>query len=525
MKTLRKFIEEAELPAEATSVATAEPVHKSEGPLKPLLRRSVSLPRALLPALIVIFLSACTVGPDYVRAPSIVGGSYVHAEQLQEHNQTREPAPLDTWWKGFDDPVLEQIVERAVAQNLDVAAAMARIEQARAAARGANAARLPQGEFNAQVAREYQSLNSALGEVGSTLPGYKRTQTQQDIGAGASWELDLAGGLKRDAQAAQAEYQAAEASGAAVRISVAAEAADAYFKVRGAQERIALAEQQVQTEQNLLELVRVRLAGGVGTDREVAQAEAILQQARASLPPLRAERDRQLNRLDVLMGAQPGSGAKQLLDRPASYAIPAIAAESDPAALLRRRPDVIAAERRVAASNERIGSALSEYYPKLSLGALLGFETLRGGTLFDSGSFQPAGVVGLRWRLFDFGRVDAEVGRSRGAEAEALANYRQSMLRATEDVENAIVTLSELENEQAILSREVSAHQRARSSAEDAYKGGAVSLLEVLDEDRQLLASRDRLAQTRADDARAAVAAFRALGGGWAGAADKLAER
>jgi outer membrane protein TolC len=168
--------------------------------------------------------------------------------------------------------------------------------------------------------------------------------------------------------------------------------------------------------------------------------------------------------------------------------------------------------------------ALAEYYPKLSLGGLLGFESLRSGKLFGSDSFQPQGLIGLHWRLFDFGRVDAEVGQARGAQAEALANYRQSMLRATEDVENAIVTMSELENEQDTLTKEVAAHQRARASAEDAYKGGAISLLEVLDEDRQLLSSRDRLAQTHADDARAAVATFRALGGGWAGADNDIAK-
>lgn len=477
--------------------------------------------RMLLPALLAVGLAACTVGPDYVRPQPVVQGGYAHAAQWQQHNVDRAAAPLDTWWQGFNDPVLQEIVERAVAQNLDVAAAMARIEQARAAAHGADAQRLPQGALDAQAAREYQSLNSALGEIASSFPGYKRAQTQEDVGVGASWELDLAGGLRRGAQAAQAEYQAAEASGASVRVSVAAEAADAYFKVRGAQERIALAEQQVDTEKQLLDLVRVRLAGGVGTDREVAQAEALVQQAEATLPPLRSERERQLNRLDVLMGAQPGSYAKHWLDQPAAYTVPAITADSGPASLLRRRPDVIAAERRLAASNARIGVALAEYYPKLSLGGLLGFESLHSGKLFDADSFQPQGLVGLHWRLFDFGRVDAEVGQARGAQAEALANYRQSMLRATEDVENAIVTMSELENEQGMLSKEVAAHQRARASAEDAYKGGAISLLEVLDEDRQLLSSRDRLAQTHADDARAAIATFRALGGGWIAKVDR----
>ncbi|HEX7816821.1 efflux transporter outer membrane subunit [Dyella sp.] len=482
----------------------------------PWLTKSFAL-RALrvLPLSLALVLPACTVGPDYVRPQPNIGGHYAHAAQLEMHNQTHASAALDRWWQGFDDPALTAIVERAMAQNLDVAAALARIEQARAVARGTQANRLPQGELDTQVAREYQSLNGPLGEIASQFPSYKRTQTLEDVGVGASWELDLAGGLKRDAQAAQAEYEAAEASGVATRISVAAEAADAYFQIRGLQQRIHLAEQQVDTESRLLALVQVRLAGGVATDREVAQAEAIVQQAQASLPPLRAERERQLNRLDVLMGMQPGQQANAWLQTPVTYRIPAIDTADGPASLLRRRPDVIAAERRLAASNARIGQALSEYYPKLSLSGLLGMESLHSDRLWQSSSFQPQALLGLRWRLFDFGRVDAEVGAARGAQAQALADYRQSMLRATEDVENAIVSLSELENEQAVLDKEVAAHRRARGSAEDAYKGGAVSLLEVLDEDRQWLASRDRLAQVQANQARAAVAAFRALGGGW----------
>lgn len=183
--------------------------------------------------------------------------------------------------------------------------------------------------------------------------------------------------------------------------------------------------------------------------------------------------------------------------------------------MLRRRPDVIAAERRLVASNARIGVALSEYYPSLSLTGLLGFSSLASGNLLTSKAFQPEAMLGLRWRLFDFGRVDAEVKQARGADAEALANYRNTMLRATEDVENAIVAVVELENQKQILADEVTAHQQARDAAQDAYKGGAVSLIEVLDEDRQLLQSQDLLAEVQADNARSAVAAFRSLGGGW----------
>ena len=195
--------------------------------------------------------------------------------------------------------------------------------------------------------------------------------------------------------------------------------------------------------------------------------------------------------------------------------MPAISTAQGPADLLRRRPDVIAAERRVAAANAQSGVATAEYYPKVSISALLGFESLSGGKLLSAASFQPDALAGLRWRLFDFGRVDAEVAQAKGANAEALANYRKAMLRATEDVENSIVTLTQTEMQSQELATEVDAQRRARDASEDAYKGGAIGLYEVLDQDRQLLAAQDQLASAHIDDARAAVATFCALGGGW----------
>lgn len=469
----------------------------------------------LLSALLTLGLAGCVAGPDYVK-PALPATATFHEMQTQaKPSAEAAPPPLDTWWTGFGDPELVRIAGRVVAQNLDLAASAARVEQARAAARHAQAERLPQGSLDGSATRLRQSEHSPLGKIASALPGYERDQTLEEIGAGASWELDLAGGLRRQAEAADAEYQAAEASHAGVRISLVAEAADAYFRVRGAQARIAIAEDQIRNEQGLLDLVKLRERHGLGTARETAQAEALLLQAQATVPPLKIELETQLNRLDVLMGAAPGTYADEIGAAAAPIAIPSIDTAEGPASLLRRRPDVIAAERRLAASNARIGAALAQYYPSFSLSALLGFSSLDTGKLFGGKSFQPAGALGLHWRLFDFGLVDAEVQAAKGANAEAMAVYRGSMLRATEDVEDAIVSLVQLEARHGVLDKEVAAHARARAAAQDAYTGGAVSLIEVLDEDRQLLEARDNLARTRADQARSAVAVFRALGGGW----------
>lgn len=471
-------------------------------------------------------LPGCAVGPDYQQPANPLTSTYDNQSVLQQRVGETPAPPLDTWWTGFADPQLTRIVQRVLDQNLDLAKSMARVEQARAVASQAGAERLPQGSLDAQVVRQRQSTESPMGQVGSAFPGYKRNQTLETVGVGASWETDLAGGLKRGEEAAIAEAQAAEASHTGVRISVAAEAADAYFRVRGAQQRISVAEEQVKTESNLLDLVKDRLGSGLATNREQAQAQALVLQARATLPPLRTELSTQLNRLDVLMGVQPGTYAQELTASAQRYSVPTITDTEGPASLLRRRPDVIAAERKLAASNARIGQAISEYYPKVSLAGLLGFDTVHTGQLLSSAAFQPQAIIGLHWRLFDFGRVDDEVAQAKGANAEALAGYRQSMLKATEDVENAIVTLTQLELQRSDVEQEVAAHQVARDAAQDAYKGGAISLIEVLDEDRLLLTSRDQLAQLHANDARAAVSTFRALGGGWPQAAkDDVAQQ
>ena len=422
---------------------------------------------------------------------------------------------LDAWWQGFNDPLLSRLVQRAQAQNLDLAAALARVQQARGVASEAGAQLLPTADLEGQAARIHQSLESPIGQAASNLPGYNRNQSDYSLGLGASWELDLFGGLRRGREAAAAEMDAAVAAQAGTRISVAADTADAYLRIRGDQARIAVAEQQVATDAHLLDLVNQRFGRGLAAVREVAQAEALLSQARASLQPLRIDLEAQMNRLDVLLGQQPGTSAAELQAPRDIPAVPGIPAGDKPVEVLRRRPDVIAAERRLAASNARVGQAIAEYYPHLSLSGLLGYEASRPGDLFKTATFQPEAAAGLRWRIFDFGKVGAEVAQAKGAKAEALAQYQQTVLHAAEDVEDAFTALVQLEAHDQELRNEVAALTRARDSSQEAYQSGVIALTDVLDADRQLLAAQDELAQTQADSGRAAVGAFRALGGGW----------
>jgi NodT family efflux transporter outer membrane factor (OMF) lipoprotein len=462
----------------------------------------------------VAALAGCSVGPDYV-APTT---SFVPFHNLTAVSTRRTPAPappLDRWWTGFDDPTLVTVVQRALDKNLDLAASLARVRQARAVAASAGAQLLPTIDLDASATVEHQSLESPFGAVARDFPGFNRDYREYTVGPAASWEIDLFGGLRRGANAARDEAQAAEADQAGTRITVAADAADAYLQIRGYQARLAVAQQQIDTDAQLLTLVQARHQAGQAEGREIAQAEALLRQARATIPPLRIGLEAQLNRLDVLMGVQPGTYARELAKPADIPAVPAIGGNDTPLDVLRRRPDIIAAERRLAESNERIGAAISDYYPKISLSGALGFDSLSINHLFTAKAFQPIGTGAVSWRLFDFGKVDAEVAQAHGAQAEALAQFRQAALKAAEDVENALIALSQTEVHVAELQGEVDSLARARDLSQKAYQAGSITLTDVLDADRQLLTARDELDANRADAAQAAVGIFRALGGGW----------
>jgi NodT family efflux transporter outer membrane factor (OMF) lipoprotein len=470
--------------------------------------------RTALGVVMTILLSGCAVGPDYAK-PVVPLGPFHSRVSETAASSARARVPLDRWWEGFRDARLVSIIEQALAQNLDLAAALARVDQARAAAQAAGAQLLPTVDADASATALRQSLQSPLGSLARSLPGYDRNQREYVVGAAATWEIDLAGGLRRTAAAARAELEAAEAAQIGTRITIAADVADAYVQIRGYQSRIAVALDQIDTDTRLLDLVKLRRTLGAADDREVAQAEALLRQATSTIPLLRTVLEAQLNRLDVLLGVQPGTYADALAQESAIPDVPVMPPDSSPVDVLRRRPDVIAAERTLAASNERIGAALSEYYPKVSLAGTLGFDSITTNGLFRNRSFQPLGTAGLRWRIFDFGKVDAEVKQARGGYAEALALYRRTVLRAAEDVENAATVLNQSRIRGRELEAEVDALTRARDLSERAYKAGAITLTDVLDADRQLLVARDNLDGVRADAARAAIGFFRAVGGGW----------
>ncbi|MGR4070165.1 efflux transporter outer membrane subunit [Billgrantia sp. C5P2] len=472
-------------------------------------------PRSLALLLSVSVLTGCAVGPDYRPPETALSARFIGQESV-EQREVQSQADLQAWWAAFDDPLLARFVSLALEQNLDIAQAAARVAQSRASLRQADAALLPSANVNAHGAEVYQSIETPLGRVLSATPDFDRSGSAYEANLEVGWEVDMFGGLRRGREAARAEYAASEAGAVATRLAVAAHTADVYVTIRGLQERLAIVRQQAETRRQLLDTIRFQYEQGIAAELQMHQAEGSLAQVEAQIPVLETGLDAAMNALDVLLGAQPGTYRADLSPAEPVPVAPGLAETGTPAEMIRRRPDLIVAERRLAAANARIGVAMSEYYPKLSLGALLGSATtISSGNLFSGDASQAQGVLGLRWRLFDFGRVEAQIAAARGQEAEALAAYRLAVLRAAEEVENAFSALVQREAQVDILAQGEASLASARENSLAAYEGGIVSLIEVLNADGSLLQVRDAKAQAQTEAARAAIASFRALGGGW----------
>lgn len=430
---------------------------------------------------------------------------------------TAQPVPasapaLALWWRGFGDPELSRLVETALTANLDIAQAQSRVAEADALLRSAAADRGPGGSVGGSVARQRQSLEGPIGQFARNAPGYRRDQTVFEAAAEASWEVDLFGRLAASARAARADRTEMAALLDGVRVRIAAETADAYLCLMGAREQLALVAAQVDVQQRLARVVAQRFAAGDAGTGEVDAAKADLARTQSLASEFAIEAEAQANRLRVLTGgaAEIAATARAVPDAPALSAL------DTPAVVLRRRPDVRAAEARVMASDARTGAALAEYYPAISLGGQAGVQALDADRLLTGPALSLGGLIGLRWRLFDFKRIDAEVAASRARGSGALAAYRATMLTASEEVENSLFRRAERSQQRDRAAENVAALTRLQRSQRRSFEAGILPLAALLEVERRLLAARQEFLSARIDAARAAVASFRAVGG-WIG--------
>ena len=417
------------------------------------------------------------------------------------------------WWREFRDPLVDAAVESALAENLDLAAAKARVEQEQALEKRARAALRPSVGVGASAEADRISRGTPFGEASGAL-GFARNYQLYQAAAEAQWEIDLFGGLSARHRAAAAQAGATRAEADAVRLAVVAATADACLQLRSLQVRLAITQEQASLRAELAALARQRASEGVDSDFDARRAEADSAAAAAAIPPLRAAVVLSLERIGVLTGGATGWRAQI----EASGTIPdalAPALNADPAGLMRRRPDLAGAESQVVAARARVSAARAEYYPHFSLGGLIGVASLGTASIISGDAVTSQGSAALRWRLFDFGRIDAEVAAARGREKEALAQWRQTALVASAEVADAIAALAEGHREEAGLQGQVALLEKTRAQAQAAFEGGVAPRSAVLQADRALADARGRLAATREALARASVTAVRAMGGGY----------
>lgn len=455
-----------------------------------------------LALLVAASLAGCAVGPDYQRPETPVAKRFAGAEPTTYSSQEAQAQ----FWKQFHDETLDRLVEEALAANHDLRIAVGRLAEARAARHQSLYDLAP--TVTASAGHQTQ-------KVPQVQSGFPFTASYYDAGFDAFWELDLFGRVRRGVEASHAQLQGAEANLRDAQVSVIAEVARTYFELRGEQNELAVARRNVENQQQTLQLTTARLDAGRGTELDTSRAQAQLSTTLSTIDPLEAALSRSIHRLGVLTGRDPN--ALQGLLSPAQDLppLPQITAVGDPATLLRRRPDIRVAERQLAASAAEIGVAVGDLFPKVTFNGSFGYDAASLGGLGTANSRSYVIGPGISWAAFDLGRVHAQIAGARARTDTALAQYEQTVLRALEETENALVTHARTRDELSHAADAAKASTTAAKLAHARYEGGVVDFLEVLDAERTQLESEDRLARSRTDAATSLIAVYKALGGGW----------
>jgi multidrug efflux system outer membrane protein len=468
----------------------------------------------------LVFLGACTVGPNYGRPTTPV------PERFSEAASPTGPsdAELADWWKGFNDPLLDQLVNRAIAQNLDIEAAASRIREARAREVVAGAAALPEVDAQASASRQRISENAipvppgAGGGAGGGNPvSFGVPGSEFDtfrIGFDASWEIDLFGKTRRSVESARARTGSAIWSRRDVQVMVAGEVAEAYLALRTLQQRTATAEVEVTRQQRALKLVNARVRGGLVTGQDLAQQQSQLAAAEAAIAPLKAEAEARIHALGVLTG-EPPEALITTLEAEAPLPSPPAVPAGLPSDLLRRRPDIRASEQNLHAATADIGVATADLYPRFSLSAVPALVSTTLAKLLEWGSRSYTASASLDWPIFNGGRTRASIAVANARQQQALIDYRKTILTALRDVEDA---LSNIENDRRQISSLDAAHAtaaRAEDIARSRYRGGLVTYSDVLQAQASRISLEGQLIRARGSLGRDTVALFKALGGGW----------
>jgi multidrug efflux system outer membrane protein len=457
-------------------------------------------------ALLLFLLAGCAAGPNYHPPKTETQAAFANASQTNLGTEETVAA----WWRGFNDPQLNLLVERALAGNHDLRIATANLLQARALRRGTQFDFLPVPEGTASYTH---SLYSQAYEPG--VPRNLRNLELYDAGFDATWELDFFGRVRRSVQASTAEVEAAAATRRDVLVTLISEVARNYFELRGSQMELAVARRNAENQRQTLQITQAVLDGGRGTELDVARARAQLNNTLAEIPPLEAGIAHAEHRLAVLVGQQPSTLVSELGEPRDLPALPQMVAIGNPESLLRRRSDVRAAERNLAAATANIGIATADLFPRVTFNGNIGLEASTIGGLGKNGSDTWSFGPSITWAALDLGHVRARM-QAAGAQADAaLATYERTVLVTLEETENALVDFSRDQARRDFLRESERASQTAATLARQRYENGATDFLTVLDAERVLNDAQDQLAQSNTRTCTALVAVYKALGGGW----------
>jgi NodT family efflux transporter outer membrane factor (OMF) lipoprotein len=475
-----------------------------------MLRSAVSLVAAAL------VLGGCTkLGPDFVRPEAPVADDWIEFEDPKVEEKPDEKI-FREWWTVFGDPVLNELVQAAYRQNLDLQIAGIRILESRAQLGIAVGSLYPQSQTVGADATANQTSENAPGSLG------KDFFYDYGVGFDAAWELDFWGRFRRGVEAADSELFASIADYDNLLVSLTSEVARVYVVIRTFEERIQIARQNIKIQERSLRIANVRFQNGIVTELDVTQALSLLRNTQASIPRLQTGLRQAQNALSTLLGMPP-SNLKEMLGGPGAIPKPPVdVAVGIPAELLRRRPDIRRAELQAASQSARIGIAETDLYPKFTLFGSIGLQSsdksATGGTfsdLFDSDSLTYSFGPGVQWAIFNYGRLKNNV-RVQDARFQGLiVNYQNTVLRAAQEVEDGLVGFLRSQEEVKLRADSVAATQRSVDLSLIQYRDGVVDYQRVLDSQERLVGEQDLLTNNRGDVSLNLIATYKALGGGW----------
>jgi multidrug efflux system outer membrane protein len=466
-------------------------------------------PALVMAAMGLALLAGCAVGPNYQPPKTTAPEQWTSP---MAGGETNGPVNLSTWWKNFNDTNLDSLIATAIQSNLTLRVAEAHVREARAERDVLAGSLWPSVGSSGSYSRNRYGANSFPPLAGFGIPlDYSLYNANFD----AAWELDIFGGTRRAVEAANAEIGAAEYGQRDVLISLLAEVARNYIEARGYQQRLDIARQNIQVQQETLALTQNRYQNGLGNDLDVQQATAILETTKAELPSLETGFTQSVNGLAVLLGQQPGAlihnMSAEIPIPPAPPQVP-VGLPSD---LLQRRPDVQRSERELAAATARIGAAKADLFPQFSLTGIAGLESVSAGNWFDYASRYWSAGPTVQWEIFEAGSIRANVRVQNARQEQALDGYQQTVLVALEDAENALTAYAREQTRHESLSQSVQANEQALELSTQLYKNGLADFLHVLDSERTLYEAQDALVQSDQIISLDLVQLYKALGGGW----------